>query len=129
MPPQGAVVWTRAQRDAWEAAPERAAERAAWEATRPPPAPPRAPRIMRALAFIDRLPFVRQAEIVAAARTLATQGNAVPDLLLTRIGAASVVDLDDPQVSQGVAELRRLGLITPAEADALMADPRPEEMP
>lgn len=90
---------------------------------------PKPLRRVRSLAFLDRLPIERQAEIVAAARVLATQGQPLPDLLLTRLGAATELDLDDPRVVHGVAALREAKLIDEAEAAALLADPRPDEAP
>lgn len=129
-PPEGAVVWSRAEREAWEAAPERERERAAWEATRPPPPPPpRPPRRIRSLAFLDRLPIQRQAQVLLAARQAALAGEPMADLLLTRLGAATEVDLDDPAVAAGIAAMQAARMITSAEATALLADPTPEEMP
>lgn len=102
--------------------PEWAAATAVWSAGRPVADPPRPPRRIRALAFFDRLPLARQAEVVAAAR-----GDVTFDLLVTRLTAASEVDLDDPMVVDGVRALVHARIISPEEEKALLADPRPEE--
>lgn len=104
-----------------------------WAARRPPPAEPppaaTAPRIIRALAFLDRLSPRRQADIVAAARQATARGDPTAELLLLRLGAATEVNLDDPRVTAAVHQMQAAGLVTPDEAAALLADPAPDEVP
>ena len=92
-----------------------------------PPATPPAPsriRVIRSLAFRDRLAAARQAELTAAAAAAAmppASNGALLNFLLSQ--AASVTtDLDDPRTVGGVDALRAAGLITAAERAALLAD-------
>lgn len=119
-PPDGAVVWTHEERDAWERDPARQAEREAWEALRPQPAPPPQPKLIRSLALLDRLPASRQAEIVVEARKRAVQGQGEADLFLTRLCAAGEVDLADPDVVNGIRMLRTSNIISANEEAALL---------
>lgn len=121
-PPDGAVVWTHEERDAWERDPARQAEREAWEASRPQPAPPPLSKLTRALALLDLLPASRQAEIVAEARRRAVQGQGEADLFLTRLCAAGEVDLVDPDIVNGIKMLRTLNIISASEEATLLGE-------
>jgi hypothetical protein len=93
-----------------------------------PPAPPPPPiRVVRSLAFRLRLPEARRAAITTAALgAVPTDGGAALTFLLDQASSVTT-DLDDPRVAGGVAALRAAGVITAAEAAALLADGTLEE--
>lgn len=91
-----------------------------------PPPPPRI-RVIRALAFRERLPEPRRRALTAAAVALAPQDGGQLLTFLLDQAAAQVTDLDHPQVQAGAAMLLGAGLITQEEHDALLADGTPEE--
>lgn len=74
------------------------------------------PRKLTPLQFMDRLSAQRQAEIAAAA-------TSSPSLLLSllRLSGATEVDLDNPETIAVVSAMQSAGLISQAEADALLA--------
>lgn len=79
-------------------------------------APPAAgPRRISAREFMDRLSLETQRAIVVARRT-----NADADLLLMHLTGGDV-DLESERTKQGVAAMQAYGLITAAEAAALLA--------
>lgn len=127
--PRGAEVWTEEQREAWEADPQREVERSAWEAARGVADAPASRKVIRSLAFLDRLPLYRQAEILMAARRATARGDATVELLLLRLGAATEIDLADPTVIEAVRMMADAGIITRYEEHALLADPNERELP
>lgn len=80
----------------------------------PRPAP--APRVLTPRQFMDRLGADKQGAAAAAAQNM-------PELLLVllRLAAATEVDLDHPETSAGIGMMRRAGVLTDAEAEALRA--------
>lgn len=91
-----------------------------------PPAPPRI-RVIRALAFRERIPESRRSSLSVAAMSAAAQGDGTLLTFLWDQAAASVTDLDNERVQAGVAMMLAAGLITQGERDALLADGTPEE--
>ncbi|MFC0384324.1 hypothetical protein [Muricoccus vinaceus] len=79
-------------------------------------------RIIRSLAFRDRLSQERQQEISVAAMQMAAGGDGSLLTYLLNQAAGSVTDLDDPRVQEGVAKLAAAGLVSAAEAEAILAD-------
>ncbi|TPG53280.1 hypothetical protein EAH89_17330 [Roseomonas nepalensis] len=96
-----------------------------------PPAPPAgtaAPiRVIRSLAFRDRLAQAKQEAISVAAMQAATAGDGALLTFMLNQAAAAETNLDDPRVQLGINALRGAGLITQAEATALRADGTPDE--
>jgi hypothetical protein len=88
----------------------------------PEPPPPGPIRRIRAAAFQDRLSEPRQQELVVAAVQAAFAGNGLPLAALFNQAASAMTDLDAPRTVDGVAALRTAGLVTEAEAEALLAD-------
>ncbi|MGG5811484.1 hypothetical protein [Falsiroseomonas sp. CW058] len=94
----------------------------------PPPSPPAPPiRRIRTLAFRRRLSPASRAAITLAASQAMEGGSAELQMFLDDLAASREVDLDDPEIAAGVATLRGAGLVTPAEAAALLADGTPAE--
>lgn len=91
----------------------------------PPPGPEMQvvrTRIIRSLAFRDRLSKEKQEAISVAAMQMATGGDGSLLTYLLNQAAGSVTNLDDPRVQEGVAKLLTAGLISAAEAEAMLAD-------
>lgn len=97
----------------------------------PAPPPPPAIRVIAPLAFRRRLSMERRQQItLAAAQALAaTPPNAALQTWLDDLVAARQIDLDNPETLAGVALLQSAGLLTEAEAAALLADGTPDERP
>lgn len=89
-----------------------------------PPATPSPPavRVIRSLAFRERLSPEKRAALSVAAMQAAAQGDGTLLTFLLDQASALETDLDDPKVSGGVGVLQAAGLITQAEADAMLAD-------
>jgi len=80
-----------------------------------PEAPPLPPRVMTALAFIERFTADEQLAIATAA-----QSDASVNLWLVKATGAQEVDLDDPRTVDGLAALVSKGLITPERRDEIL---------
>lgn len=80
-----------------------------------PEAPPPPPRVMTALAFIERFTADEQLAIATAA-----QSDASVNLWLVKATGAQEVDLDDPRTVDGLAALVSKGLITPERRDEIL---------
>lgn len=94
----------------------------------PVAAPPAAPiRVIRALAFRERLPPTKADALNVAAMQAAAAGDGSLLTFLLNQVAATVTDLDDPRVMAGVSTLQVAGLITATEAARLLADGTPDE--
>lgn len=94
--------------------------------------PPQATiRVIAPLAFRRRMSTARRREItLAAAQAMAaTPPQPALQVWLDDLNAAKRVELDHPDTIAGVALLQGAGLLTEAEAAALLADGTPEEMP
>lgn len=93
-------------------------------------APPAVPiRLIRALAFRERLPAAKADSLNVAAMQAAMAGDGSLLTFLLNQVAATVTDLDDSRVMAGVSTLQLAGLITATEAAKLLADGKPEEAP
>lgn len=84
-------------------------------ATRPV-APPPPVRQVPPLEFLDRLDMPTQAAVLAAAEQSLTA-----KLWVNRLLASTLVDLDAERTRAGVAALVAAGVLTQAQADALLA--------
>lgn len=92
-----------------------------------PPPPPKPIRTISPYAFRLRLPpATRRAVTLAASRAL-EGADATLQTWLDDLSSTRRVDLDHPEIAAGVATLRGGGLITDAEAAALLADGTPDE--
>lgn len=87
----------------------------------PPDPEPLQPTQLTPREFMSRLPMGRQEDITAAAVAAAVQGNAAPLNWLFRMLGAVYVDPAEPETAGGVAAMEASGLITAAEASALLA--------
>jgi hypothetical protein len=127
--PEGAIAIEPEVHAAWIAD----TLRQRWDGTalvpcEPPAAPPAPPvRIVRSLAFRLRLPEARRQAVTAAAFAAAASGAPAALTFLLDQASSVTTDLDDPRVEAGVEALRLAGVITAAEAAALLADGTPEE--
>ena len=86
----------------------------------PAPSPPPPIRVIKPNAFIRRIPQPRRLEIRAAS-------NPVIDDLFDLIRTSDGIDLDDEEVTGGVAYMVAQNLITDVEAARLTADGTPKE--
>jgi hypothetical protein len=128
--PPDAVDITEAEHTALLAAQAAGAVIAADEAGRPvtqaaPPPPPI--RVIRSLAFRERLSDARRKAITAAAVQMAAAGDAELLTWLLDQAAGGTTDLDDPRVQGAVLALHVAEVITEAERDALLVDGNPSE--
>lgn len=92
----------------------------------PPPAPPPI-RIIRSLAFRQRVPDAKRVAISVAAMQAAAAGDGQLLTFMLDQAASVTTDLDLPAVQAGVAALLAAKLVTQAEADAMLANGTPEE--
>jgi hypothetical protein len=83
-----------------------------------PKRPAPQPRVVTALAFMERLSQAKRIAIRQAARQ---PGGEALDDWLDMLRAAQEVNLDDPRTQEGVHALLAFGLLTEAEAKALLA--------
>lgn len=91
---------------------------------------PAAPvRVIRSLAFRERLPAEKRNAVNVAAMQAAANGDGALMTFLLDQASSTETDLDDPRTQAGVAALLAARLITQAEADAMLADGTPEEAP
>ncbi|WP_431281672.1 hypothetical protein ACQW02_20005 [Humitalea sp. 24SJ18S-53] len=99
------------------------------QAFAPPPAPEPAPaiRVIRSLAFRERLAEDRRADLNVAAMQAAVAGDGTLLSFLLDQTAGTTTHLDDPRVVAGVAQLLNQGLVSGVEAAALLADGTSEE--
>lgn len=128
--PADAVEITEAQHADLLAAQAAGAVIAADGAGRPvaqaaPPPPPI--RVIRSLAFRQRLPEHRRKAITGMAIALAVSGDAELLNWLMDQAAGGTTDLDDPRVQSAAQALYAANVITEAERDALLADGTPSE--
>jgi len=79
-------------------------------------------RVIRSLAFRQRLSDAKRAALSVAAMQAAAQGDGTLLTFLLDQASSTETDLDDPKVKAGVQALRAADLITAAEATALLAD-------
>jgi hypothetical protein len=95
----------------------------------PPPPPPPAPiRAIAPFAFRQRLPAATRRAVTLAASRALEAGDATLQTWLDDLSSTRVVLLDHPDIASGVAMLRAAGLITEAQAGALLADGTAEEV-
>lgn len=95
----------------------------------PPPPPPPAPiRAIAPYAFRLRLPAATRRAITLAASHALEGGDPTLQTWLDDLHSTRAVLLDHPDIASGVAMLRAAGLITEAEAAALLADGTAEEV-
>lgn len=80
----------------------------------PAPTAPREP--LPVIDFMRRFGFVKEAQIRAAAKT-----DPMIETFLSRLNIVSTVNLDHPETTQGVGYLQQAGLLTAAEAAAVLA--------
>ncbi len=93
-----------------------------------PSLPPAAPiRRIRTLAFRRRLPVEARRALTVAASAALDGGDATLQTWLDDLAASREVDLDDPEVADGVAALVAAGLISAGQAQTLLADGEPVE--
>ena len=96
----------------------------------PPDAPGPAPiRVIRSLAFRERMPAAKRTALSVAAMQAAGAGDGTLLTFLLDQASSVETDLDDPRVQGGVQQLLAAGLLTDAEADAMLADGAAEERP
>ncbi|WP_043838860.1 hypothetical protein [Muricoccus aerilatus] len=91
----------------------------------PAPAPI---RVIRSLAFRDRMPVEKQALLSVTAMQAAAAGDGALLTFLFNQAASTTTNLDDPRVQDGVMALIAADLLTEDEAAALLADGTPEEV-
>jgi hypothetical protein len=103
----------------------------------PPPAAPEPPapegppaqiRVIAPFAFRQRLPAATRRAVTLAASQAMEAGDATLQTWLDDLSSTRVVLLDHPDIASGVAMLRAAGLVTEAEATALLADGTAEEV-
>lgn len=91
----------------------------------PAPAPI---RVIRSLAFRDRMPAEKQALLSVAAMQAAATGDGGLMTFLFNQAASTTTNLDDPRVQDGVVALIAADLLTEEEAAAMLADGTPNEV-
>lgn len=96
------------------------------EPAAPPPPPPI--RAIAPFAFRQRLPAATRRAITLAASRALEDGDATLQTWLDDLSSTRLVLLDHPDIASGVAMLRAAGLITEAQATALLADGTAEEV-
>jgi hypothetical protein len=92
----------------------------------PPPPPPI--RAIAPYAFRLRLPAATRRAVTLAASHAMEAGDATLQTWLDDLHSTRVVLLDHPDIAAGVAMLQAAGLVTQAEAAALLADGTAEEV-
>jgi hypothetical protein len=86
-------------------------------------------RIIRSLAFRERISPTKRITLTLAAITAAQAGNASLLTYLLDQAASTVVNLDDPGVKTQVNGMVAAGLLTAPEGAALLANGQPAEAP
>jgi hypothetical protein len=85
-------------------------------------------RAIAPFAFRQRLPAATRRAVTLAASQAMEAGDATLQTWLDDLSSTRVVLLDHPEIASGVAMLRTAGLITEAQAAALLADGTAEEV-